>query len=112
LIQDYAEGRNPRRTSIKNELEQIGLEPINGMSPRARAEMIARTESARALDIATLESYKADGITMVSLYGDYDGGKCEECAQYSHPIQINEALEIGVPHPNCRCVWLPETEIR
>lgn len=112
LIQDYAEGRNPRRTSIKNELEQIGLEPINGMSPRARAEMIARTESARALDIATLESYKADGITMVSLYGDYNGGKCEECAQYSHPIPINEALEIGVPHPNCRCVWLPETEIQ
>ncbi len=119
LVQDYAEGRNPRRTSIRDELEQLQLEPINGLSPRERAVMIARTESARALDIAALESYKADGITHVYLFGDYYGGKCEECARYGpdsteYPVgvPVEEALEIGVPHPNCRCAWLPKTEVQ
>ena len=118
LIQDYAEGNNPRRTSMKAELEHLQLEPINGWTPQQRAEVIARTESARALDTATLESYRADGITMVSLYGDYNDGKCDECAKYGmgsteypNGVPIEDALEIGVPHPNCRCVWLPETRI-
>lgn len=108
LIQDYAEGMNPRQTSIKDVLEQIQLEPINGFSPEARAEMIARTESARVLNTSTLETYHADGITMVSLYNP---DQCDECAEYSDPIPIEEAIEIGVVHPNCRCTWIPETEV-
>ena len=119
LIQDYSEGINPRQTSLKEVLEQIQLEPINGLSPEERAEMIARTESARALNTSTLETYRADGITHVSLYGDYNGGQCDECAQYEmgsddypNGVPIEEALEIGVVHPNCRCVWLPETEVQ
>lgn len=109
LIQDYAEGVNPRQTSLKEALEQIQLEPINGLSPQERAEMIARTESARALNTSTLETYKADGITMVSLYNP---DQCDECAEYNTPTPIAEAIEIGVVHPNCRCTWIPETEIQ
>lgn len=109
LIQDYSEGINPRQTSLKEVLEQIQLEPINGLSPEARAEMIARTESAMALNTSTLETYLADGITMVSLYGS---DQCDECAEYNTPIPIQEALEIGVVHPNCRCSWLPESEVQ
>ena len=108
LIQDYAEGVNPRQTSIKERLQEIQLEPINGLSPEARAEMIARTESARTLNTSTLETYQANGITMVSLYGS---DQCDECAEYNEPIPIQEALEIGVVHPNCRCSWLPESEV-
>lgn len=109
LVQDYAEGINPRQTSMREILEQIQLEPINGWTPEQRAVVIARTESARALDISTLETYRADGITHVSLYGS---DQCDECQEYNTPIPIEQALEIGVVHPNCRCSWLPESEVQ
>lgn len=108
LIQDYAEGVNPINTNIKQVLEEIQLEPINNLSPSQRAEMIARTESARTLNTSSLETYRADGITHVSLYGS---DQCDECEEYAKPIPIEEALEIGVVHPNCRCAWLPEVEV-
>lgn len=111
LIQDYAEGRNSRRTEILEKLEQIQLEPIHTFSPEQRARMIARTETNRASNIATLEQYRADGVTRVELLVNSD---CEECNSHKEDedgtiieYTIDEALEDPIFHPNCSCRWRP-----
>lgn len=111
LVQDYAEGVNPRQTSLREEVSNIQLEPINGLSPEERAVMIARTESARTLNVSTLTTYQDDGVQFVELYGT---GQCDECAEYTagsagypNGVPIEEALDLELPHPNCRCAWIP-----
>ena len=102
LVQDYAEGRHPSQTTLR----ELQLQPINGWTPEQRAEVIARTESARTLNVSTLETLKSEGIEFVILYG-CDTEKCPECAELNeHPIPIDEALNIEVPHPNCTGVWV------
>ena len=39
--------------------------------------------------------------------------QCDECAEYGEDssdypngVPIDEALDVGVPHPNCRCTWV------
>lgn len=104
LVQDYGEGTYPLRTHLK----ELQLEPINGFSPEARAEMIARTESARTLNVSTLETYRNDGVTMVELFGcDPD---CKECAEYAKPTPIADAMECELPHPNCTGAWVPVSD--
>ncbi len=103
LVQDYAEGNNPRQSHLR----ELALEPINGFSPAKRAEMIARTESARTLNMSTLETMRADGVQYVVLYGCNDD--CDICGKYTdeeHPVSIDDALDIGVPHPNCHGTWI------
>lgn len=100
LVQDFANGTYPLRTSLK----ELELEPINGFSPRQRAEMIARTESARTLNVSTLETMRNDGVDMVVLYGC--DSSCDTCSEYFTPTPIDVALEVEVPHPNCTGVWI------
>ena len=103
LIQDYAEGNNPRQSHLR----ELQLEPINGFSPEARAEMIARTESARTLNISTLETMREAGMEWVVLYGC--NPDCEVCGEYmdeDNPVHISDALDVGVPHPNCHGTWV------
>jgi len=101
LVQDYAEGRHPTKTGLK----ELQLQPINNWTPEQRAEVIARTESARTLNVSTLETMRNDGVELVIMYGcDLD---CPECAQYNlYPSTIDEAIEIEVPHPNCCGTWI------
>ena len=105
LVQDYAEGRHPTKTGLK----ELQLQPINGWTPQQRAEVIARTESARTLNVSTLETLRNDGVEMVILYGcDLT---CAECMEYNmYPVPIDEAMEIEVPHPNCTGVWVTYRE--
>lgn len=109
LVRDYANGVNPRQTSLR----EVQLEPINGYSPEARAVMIARTETARALNCGMLEQYRRDGIEFVTLLVSSD---CDECLQYAQEddgseklVPIGEALDAPCIHPNCRCAWVPAT---
>lgn len=109
LVRDYANGENPRQTSIKDMI----LEPINGMTPSARAEMIARTETGRSMNTAMLEQYRSDGIQFVTLL---TSGDCDECNAYAVEedgseklVPIGEALDAPCIHPNCRCSWVPST---
>lgn len=101
LVQDYAEGRHPTKTGLK----ELQLQPINNWSPEQRAVVIARTESARTLNVSTLETMRADGVEMVVLYGcNLD---CDICAEYNlNPVPINDAMALEVPHPNCVGAWI------
>lgn len=109
LLNDYANGVNPRLTSLK----EIQLEPINGWSPEQRAVVIARTETAREINTAMLQQYSSDGIQFVTLLVSSD---CDECLQYAEDeegnerlVPIGEALDAPCIHPNCRCAWVPST---
>lgn len=103
ILEDVATGTNPRQSRLL----EVQLEPINGMSPMQRAETIARTETARCINNATLEQLHSEGFEMVQLMG---GSllACDECEELmDNPIPIEEAMNIGVLHPNCRCTWVP-----
>ena len=100
LVQDFASGVHPTQTSLK----ELQLKPINGFTPEKRAEMIARTETARTLNISTLETFRNDGVQMVTLYGC--DTTCDVCSEYFTPTPVEEALEVGVPHPNCHGAWV------
>jgi hypothetical protein len=73
---------------------------------RGRAEMIAHTESARVLSIASASQYRAAGIR----YWDWvvSSGACELClrkeSQNPHPMSDRD-LPPG--HPRCRCAMAP-----
>lgn len=101
MLQDYAEGRNPRDTTLK----EIQLQPINGWSPEQRAVVIARTETATNINTATLQQYRADGIRNVTLLCS---DPCDECeALEGELVPIESAMEQPAIHPNCRCAWIP-----
>ena len=80
LVNDYFEGVHPKSTSLKNALDELKLEPIRGFSPEKRAEMIARTETRRIINTATLEDYKAKGVEFVE--PALSVGACSECESH------------------------------
>ena len=100
LVQDFANGTYPMQTTLK----ELQLQPINGWSPQQRAQVIARTETARTWNVSTLETFRNDGVEMVVLYGC--DSSCDVCGEYFSPIPIDEAMSVGVPHPNCTGVWV------
>ena len=104
LIDDFGLGVNPRNTNLK---EMTELPGIRGWSPEYRAELIARTETARATNIGTLQQYKADGAQFVELIVNTD---CDECGAHAgEKVPIDEALDEPIFHPNCKCTWKPAT---
>jgi SPP1 gp7 family putative phage head morphogenesis protein len=79
-----------------------------------RAEMIARTELAKAHSEGALEGYKAAadaGIVVLKEWLDSDG--CEECSQNADAgaIGLDDTFPTGdewpPAHPNCRCAIAP-----
>ena len=97
-------------------LRELPLQPLtytyyrNGkkievtMSPRARAEIIARTEAARAHTTGTLQAYSNYGINDVDIITVKDKLVCNMCmdleANNPHPINSPDLPPI---HPCCRC---------
>lgn len=75
----------------------------------ARAEIVARTETARAMTVASLDEYHQAGVTgQVWLLSD---GACELCEENDDAgvIPIDDDFPNGdVPvHPNCVCAIAP-----
>lgn len=74
-----------------------------------RADMIAITEVARAMTVATLDTYQANGLTQWNWLTT--PGACPECAaeESANPHPLSDA---GPPaHPRCRCVAAPVVDI-
>lgn len=74
---------------------------------RRRADMIARTESAYAVDEGTLEGYEEAEVEKVEWLTS-QAGACDECiAQSGRKFKIKEAHGMQPAHPICRCCWSP-----
>ncbi len=73
-----------------------------------RAEMIARTESARAMTVATLDSYRDNGVAGRQWLAASDADP--DCAELDGRIvSMDEDFPEGDPplHPFCRCGVAP-----
>ena len=85
-------------------LMELPLTPINNnISVRTRAEMIARTEHARAVNTGTLQAYVNYGVTEVEIITAQDNLVCDDCidAEENNPHSIAEAQNLLPMHPNC-----------
>jgi hypothetical protein len=110
------------RSVIDSRLDELGNVLANGLdagdgigaitsaltdvlSNPANAEMIARTETARAMSDAALDTYKANDIRQVDLKTFAGCDVCEGIAE-DNPYDIGSAPDMPI-HPNCRCALLP-----
>ena len=76
---------------------------------RKRCDLIARTETARAVNEGTLLGVKQTGVKRVERLES--AGACEQCAADSGRIYtINEAKGVLPAHPRCRGGWAPLLE--
>lgn len=102
ILQDVAEGVNPRQTSLR----EVQLQPINGLSPEQRAVMISRTETATIHNTARLMQFKEDGVELVEWVGGGYANSCDDCAAMEgQQMTVDEALETPIMHPNCGCTF-------
>ena len=96
------------QTTMRN-LMELPLTPINNnISVRTRAEMIARTEHARAVNNGTLQAYANYGVTEVEIVTAGDDLVCDICNDIEEQgrVLISVAAEMLPAHPNCRCTYV------
>ena len=97
-------------------LMELPLEPINSnISVKTRAEMIARTEYARAINTGTLQAYANYGVEKVVINTSHDSLVCNYCLdlEKNNPYTLQEAMSLLPAHPNCRCnyaAYIPEPD--
>jgi len=73
---------------------------------RGRAETIARTESANAVDEGTLEGYEEAEVEEVEWCAS--AGACPICEELNgHRFKTSEAHGRMPAHPRCRCAFIP-----
>ena len=89
----------------------LGIDEIAGTlmdvvnDPR-RADMIARTETARAVTQASVSSYQDAGVQQVEWL--LSPGACEICEDYASDSPYDLGSEPDLPaHPQCRCSLSP-----
>ena len=102
---------------ISKQILQLPMQPlqtVNGrmITPQVRADMIARTESMRALNQGSMLSFQQYGVDMVEIppsgtEGDWDCD-CDELVDGS-PYPIDKAPELPA-HPNCTHTYAPAKE--
>lgn len=77
------------------------------LADTARAEMIARTEVARAQSVATLDSYRENGMGGRQWLAAGDAEQdCAELDGQVWAVDDDDAPDLPL-HPNCRCTWVP-----
>lgn len=111
ITQSVLEGNGYKETT--RQLLELPLTPINSnISLRQRAEMIARTEHARAINTGTMQAYTNQGVTQVNILTAGDSNVCDDCLyeESENPHTIEEAMSLLPMHPNCRCSYTPVVE--
>lgn len=75
------------------------------LSTDTRAELIARTEHARAVNAGTLQAYANYGVEKVDVITTGGVDVCDECQSLEDngPYDISEASGLLPAHPNCEC---------
>lgn len=73
----------------------------------ARAEMIAHTETARAMTASSLDVYATNGIGQFDLITS--SGACPQCedAAAANPHPLADTADAAPLHPLCRCAVSP-----
>lgn len=80
------------------------------------AEMVARTETARAMNTAVFRTYHAAGVKQIQWVAAEDERTCPVCADLDGEVVIfGDEFEPGIeappdPHPSCRCTTVSVRE--
>jgi len=108
IFNAVATGQSTQKTT--QQLLELPLTPIGNVSPRRRAEMIARTEHARAVNTGTLQAYENFGVGEAEIITAGDSNVCDDCADLEehNPYTLSEAQSLLPVHPNC---YMPDTLI-
>ena len=115
IFEGAARGQNPRE--LIPTIEKLPLKPLqiplkNGnfrtISTRTPAEMIARTEYARAQCNGKLQAYANYNVEKVDILTCGDELVCDICNYYEHhsPWELRQAAMLLPAHPNCRCTYI------
>ena len=111
ITESVLEGKGYKETARL--LLDLPLTPINAnITLRQRAEMIARTEHARAVNTGTMQAYSNMGVTEVNILTVGDSDVCLDCLdlEADNPHSLEEAMSVLPMHPNCRCSYTPVIE--
>lgn len=111
ITESVLEGKGYKETARL--LLDLPLTPINAnITLRQRAEMIARTEHARAVNTGTMQAYSNMGVTEVNILTVGDSDVCTDCLDIEddNPHPLEEAMNLLPVHPNCRCSYTPVIE--
>jgi len=100
LAEGFAEGESIQQLTKR-------IEGYFEGNTKARAEMVARTETISASNEGALHRYQLEGIDKSEFYPSPDA--CEVCLELAGEYDTNEAsgMITDKTHPNCRCVFLP-----
>ena len=106
---------------VKELIKELPLKPLqidyldkNGdvqysrtLSTDTRAELIARTEHARAVNAGTLQAYANYSVDKVDVITTGGVDVCEECQSLedNNPYDLAEASGLLPAHPNCECCF-------
>ena len=103
LTNIYDREKIPGTDEIRREIQQSGVE-----TSKYRAERLARTETAIAMNAGATASYREAGIEKVEVLDSDDD---EDCASVNGTIQTLEwAEENPIAHPNCVRAFAPIVE--
>lgn len=109
LTRTMAAGEHPTVAArrITDRVDSIG---------KTRATTLARTEVIRSHADAKLNHFESSGLSDVvgeaEISTANDSRVCEQCAGlHSNRYKIREARGIIPIHPNCRCTFLPVTDV-
>jgi len=107
LLAEAVSGKK-KMTSIKQGIIDRKVRTKARKYRNYRMEMIARTETARAVSAGTLSGYKEAKVRKVRFEASSD--PCEVCMGYDgnvYTLREADGMIPGSTHPNCRCVWVP-----
>lgn len=98
---------------IKDRLNNVPIEPLNVngrvLTPKQRAEMIARTEVSRARNAGSVQAYANYGVELADVICTDDDRCCDDCLSISEggPYNLADVSNLIPYHPNCRCSVAP-----
>lgn len=121
LAQGIADGDNPRLLARKinatitgNNMGELALTDTLGrfIPAKRRALMIARTETARAHHLGSIQEYRNWEVVGLVVQAEFmtagDDRVCTQCEGLQGNVYTLDEIEKLIPvHPNCRCVALP-----
>jgi SPP1 gp7 family putative phage head morphogenesis protein len=90
--------------------DAIGRAIREDVGNERRAEIIAQTESSRAVASATMETYAANGVTEWDLV--ISDTACDDCVliEAGNPYPVGDDSNAPPVHPMCRCSLSPVVE--
>ena len=111
ITEAIASGKHP--SEVVADLMELPFKPNDTrISVKTRCELIARTESARALNTGTLQSYYKMGVTEVDIITSGTDSVCDECLELeaNSPYPISVAMRLLPAHPGCCSSFAAVTE--